>query len=203
MPRLSDVAMVKQGLSRSGRSAAARPGEWEVELISGNNIRGDRVVGPFEAIRIPLNDLTEKHLLRPYDVLVTGKSTSVKAACVPRSIGRAVANSTLLVVRPSDSDVGLFVWWYLTSAAGRTQLETRMVASATLSSLSPAALAGLEVPLPPRSRLRRLAELIEVSERAYGAAREAAELRRSAVRTLLIGVQTATSPVTEEPHASD
>ena len=202
MPRLSDVATVKQGLSRSGRSAAARPGDWEVELISGNNIREDRLVGPFEIIRIPLNELTEKHLLKAHDVLVTGKSTSAKVACVPRSIGRAVANSTLLVVRPSDRDVGLFVWWYLTSAEGRTQLEMRMVASATLSSLPPSALASLEVPLPPRSRLRRLAELIDVSERAYGAAREAAELRRIAVRTAL-SKQTGTSPVMEEPHAPD
>ncbi len=137
MRRLSDVTTVKQGLSRSGRSAAARPGDWEVELISGNNIQEDRLSDPFELILIPHTDLTEKHLLEPYDVLVTGKSTSAKAAYVPSSIGRAVANSTRLVVRPSDQDIGLFVWWYLTSSEGRAQVETRMVASATLSSLPP------------------------------------------------------------------
>src|SRR3990172_6468840 len=130
--RLSEVATVRQGLSRSGRSAGARPGEWEAELISGNNIREDRLAGPFELIRIPLNELTERHLLKPYDVLVTGKSTSAKAAYVPPSMGRVVANSTLLVVRPADKDTGLFVWWYLTSSEGRAQLETRMVASVTL-----------------------------------------------------------------------
>ena len=202
-PRLSDVATVRQGLSRSGRSAAARPGGWEVELISGSNIREDRLSSPFELIRIPHNDLTEKHLLEPYDILVTGKSTFAKAAYVPSSIGRAVANSTLLVVRPSDRDIGLFVWWYLTSSEGRAQLEARMVASATLSSLPPSALARLEIPLPSRSRLRRFAELIEASERAYGAAREAAELRRSAVRTALIDNLTTAPAVKEDSHAPD
>jgi hypothetical protein len=201
--RLSDVATVRQGLSRSGRSAAARAGDWQVELISGNNIREDRLSGPFELILIPRNDLTKKHLLDPYDVLVTGKSTSAKAAYVPPSVGPAVANSTLLVVRPLDRDVGLFVWWYLTSSEGRAQLETRMVASVTLSSLPPSALANLEVPLPSRSRLRKFAELIEASERAYGAAREAAELRRSAVRTALIGGLTAASAEKEGTHAPD
>src|SRR3990172_1222264 len=185
--RLSEVATVRQGLSRSGRSAGARPGEWEVELISGNNIREDRLAGPFELIRIPHNSLTERHLLEPYDVLVTGKSTSAKAAYVSPFIGSAVANSTLLVVRPSDKDIGLFVWWYLTSPEGRAQVEARMVASATLSSLPPSALPNLEVPLPNGSRLRKFAELIEASERAYSAAREAAELRRSAVRAAFIG----------------
>jgi len=203
MARLSDVATVRQGLSRSGRSAAARPGDWEVELISGNNIREDRLTGPFERIRIPLSPLTEKHLLEPYDVLVTGKSTSAKAAYVPPSIGSAVANSTLLVVRPLDRDTGLFLWWYLTSSEGRAQVETRMVASATLSSLPPSALASLEVPLPSRSRLRRFAELIEASERAYSAARESAELRRSAVRAALIGKLTTGATAREASYAPD
>ena len=201
--RLSEVATVRQGLSRSGRSAGARPGEWEVELISGNNIREDRLAGPFELIRIPLNELTERHLLKPYDVLVTGKSTSAKAAYVPPSMGRAVANSTLLVVRPADKDTGLFVWWYLTSSEGRAQLETRMVASVTLSSLPPSALASLEVPLPSQSRLRKFAELIEASERAYSAAREAAELRRSAVRAALIGKLTTAATAREDSYAPD
>ncbi|OFV83561.1 MAG: hypothetical protein A2W26_09180 [Acidobacteria bacterium RBG_16_64_8] len=201
--RLSDIATVRQGLSRSGRSAAARPGDWEVELISGNNIREDRLSGPFTPISIPLSDLTEKHLLEPYDVLVTGKSTSAKAAYVTPSIGRAVANSTLLVVRPSDKDIGLFVWWYLTSPEGRAQVEARMVASATLSSLPPSALANLEVPLPNGSRLRKFAELIEESERAYSAAREAAELRRSAVRAALIGKLMTAATAREASHAPD
>jgi len=201
--RLSEVATVRQGLSRSGRSAGARPGEWEVELISGNNIREDRLAGPFELIRIPLNELTERHLLKPYDVLVTGKSTSAKAAYVPPSMGRAVANSTLLVVRPADKDTGLFVWWYLTSSEGRAQLETRMVASVTLSSLPPSALASLEVPLPSQSRLRKFAELIEASERAYSAAREAAELRRSAVRAALIGKLMTAATAREASYAPD
>lgn len=201
--RLSDIAIVRLGLSRSGRSAAARPGDWEVHLISGNNIREDRLSGPFELIRIPHNSLTEKHLLEPYDVLVTGKSTSAKAAYVLPSIARAVANSTLLVIRPSDRDIGLFVWWYLTSSEGRAQLETRMVASATLSSLAPSALARLEIPLPSRSRLGEFAELIEASERAYRAAREAAELRRSAVRAALIRRLTTESAAREDSHARD
>ncbi len=174
-----------------------------MELISGNNIREDRLAGPFTPISIPLSDLTEKHLLRPYDVLVTGKSTSAKAAYVPASIGRAVANSTLLVVRPSDRDIGLFIWWYLTSPEGRAQVETRMVASATLSSLPPSALANLEIALPNGTRLRRFAELIDASERAYSAAREAAELRRGAVRAALIGRLTVASAEREATHAPD
>ena len=139
--KLSDISTVRQGLSRSGRSIGARRGEAQVRLVSGTNIQDGRVEeAGLETISIDLNGQTEKHLLRPYDVLVTGKSTVIKAAYVPPTIGRAVANSTLLVVRPDDADTGLYLWWFLTSREGRRIVESRLRASATLSSLLPSAI---------------------------------------------------------------
>ena len=184
---MGNIATIRQGLSRSGRSVGARRGDARVALISGNNIQDDRIAeNGVEQIRIALDDLTEKHLLLPYDVLVTGKSTSVKAAYVPPGAGRAIANSTLVVVRPDDADLGLYIWWFLTSRAGRRMVESRMVASASLSSLSPMALAEMGVPLPPAGKLRQFAALIEASERAYWCAREAADIRRFSVRDDLV-----------------
>lgn len=183
---LSEIADVRTGPSRSGRSAAGRPGDLAVALISGSDIEHDRLSCPLPRVLIPRNELTAKHLLSPYDVVVTGKSTSVKAAYVPPELGPAIANSTLVVVHPHDPDLGVFLWWFLTSPQGRRELESRMMGSATIASLPPAAVAGVEVPVPEGRRLHQITEMIEASERAYWAAREAAEQRRTALRAALV-----------------
>jgi hypothetical protein len=185
--RIGDIATVRQGLSRSGRSVGARQGDAKVRLVSGTNIQDDQIIeGGLEAILIHESEFTAKHLLRPYDVVVTGKSTAVKAAYVPPSVVGAIANSTLIVVSPHDADMGLYLWWYLTSREGRRMVESRMVAGITLSSLLPSALADIEVPLPAPAQLRLLGQLIEAAEQAYRTAIEAARIRRSAVRDYLM-----------------
>lgn len=183
---LGEVADVRTGPSRSGRSAAGKPGDLTVALISGSDIEDDRLSCPLPAVSIPKNELTEKHLLSAYDVVVTGKSTSVKAAYLPPELGPAIANSTLVVVHPHDPDLGVFLWWFLTSPQGRRELESRMMGSATIASLPPAAVSRVEVPVPDRGHLRQLTEMIEASERAYWAARDAAEQRRTALRAALV-----------------
>lgn len=183
---LGEIAHVRTGPSRSGRSAAGRPGDLAVALISGTDIGDDRLSCPLPFVSIPRNELTERHLLTAYDVVVTGKSTSVKAAYVPPDLGPAIANSTLVVVRPHDPDLGVFLWWFLTSPQGRLELESRMIGSATIASLPPAAVARMEVPVPNAGRLRQFTELIEASERAYWSARQAADQRRTALRAALV-----------------
>ena len=156
-------------------------------LVSGNNIQDDQIdEAGLETILIQDGELTAKHLLRAYDVVVTGKSTAVKAAYVSPTIGGAVANSTLIVVSPHDADMGLYLWWFLTSREGRRMVESRMVAGITLSSLLPSALADIEVPIPAAAQLRLLAQLIEASEQAYRAATDAARIRRNTVRDFLM-----------------
>ncbi len=183
---LGEIADVRTGPSRSGRSAAGRPGDRLVALISGGDIGDDRLSCPLPRVSIPQNEMTEKHLLRAYDVIVTGKSTSVKAAYIPPELGPAIANSTLVVVHPHDADLGIYLWWFLTSPQGRRDLESRMLGSATIASLPPSAVSRLQVPVPDRRRLRQLTEMIEASERAYWSAREAADQRRTAVRAALV-----------------
>lgn len=183
---LSQIASVSQGLVTSGQGAGARAGDWVVQEVSLRNIDADRIdAASLSPLALAFNRRTEKHLLRPYDVLVTARSTIVKSALVPPSLTRAVANSTLAVVRPREPEFGAFLWWFFTSRHGRAQLEGRMVGS-TVMLLRAGALEEIEVPLPERRDLHRLADLIDVSERAYVAAMRAAELRHQTIRDHII-----------------
>jgi restriction endonuclease S subunit len=159
-----------------------------VRAVGVGDIRDDRLApGQVGTIKIEQNAKTEKHLLQPEDVLVTARSTVVKAALVPPALSpRAVADATLLVVRPLAPGLGPYLWWFLTSASGREQVRARMLGSTTLLFLSATSLADVEVPLPPSGRLYLLGDLIHASERAYDAAVEAARLRRETFRDAII-----------------
>jgi len=184
---LGQLATINQGLNTSGRGAGARPGDWQVRVASVGNIRDDRLaLDDLEVLAIDQNARTEKHLLRPDDVLITARSTVVKVALVPPAATRTVADATLLVVRAHDPGVGPYLWWFLASAFGRRQVEARMSGSTTLLSLSAGALGEVVIPLPRPRELTLIADLAEVSERAYAAATEAARLRRTLFRDAII-----------------
>lgn len=183
---LLQLASVSQGLVTSGHGAGARAGDWAVQEVSLGSIEADRIeLDSLDTIRIELNPRTERHLLRPYDVLVTARSTRVKAALVPPSLSRAVANSTLAVVRPRDPEMGAYLWWFFTSRYGRAQLQGRMVGS-TVMLLRANALLDVDVPIPSPRRLRLIADLVEASERAYDAALRAATIRHETIRDYII-----------------
>jgi hypothetical protein len=181
--RVGEVARVSPGLVTSGRGAGAKAGSWRISVVSGANIQDDSLdLESAEMILVEQNASTEKHILQPHDVVVTARSTVVKAALVPASVSRTVANANLLVVRPNVPEAGLYLWWFFTSAYGRQLLESSMVPGATLMSLPASTLLDLEVPWPADAELFRLADLIEVSEQAYTAAREATAIRRNVIR---------------------
>lgn len=187
---LYELASVTQGLSASGPGAGSRAGDWTVRVVDSADIQDDRLsLEDLRAIAIQQNVKTEKHLLRPYDVLVTARSTTIKAALVPPSITRTVAGATLLVVRPFEPELGIghYLWYFMTSAQGRAQVAARLTAGATIASLSARSLEQVLAPIPDASHLHRLARLIEESERAYVAALEAAQQRRSVIRDHIIG----------------
>jgi hypothetical protein len=185
--RLGAIATVSQGMSRSGRGAGARPGGWRVRAVSSGDIQGERLLlDRAEPIAIEQNDRTLKHLLRPADLVVAARSTGFKAALVPASVERTVADASLNVVRAEDPSLTSYLWWYLTYPPLRAKMQALMVGG-TVQSLPAHALADFELPLPAPRDLDRIADLVEVAERAYAAGIEAAELRRSIARDAAIG----------------
>ena len=187
---IADIADVYQGLARAGRGAGARRGEWMLRIVESSDLRDDgwldldglREVGVVQGAR------TERHLLRPFDVLVTARSGSVQVALVPPGVSRTVAGITLLVVRVNEPESGMghWLWYYLSSAHGRGQLAKRMTVTASLKSLSARSLGEIEVPVPTARELDAVARLVEASESAYTEAVEAARLRREALRDAVI-----------------
>ena len=120
--------------------------------------------------------------------LITARTGSVQLALVPPEVSRTVAGVTLLVVRPREPESGMghYLWYFLTSAYGRSQLVKRLTVNRTITTLSASAVAEVEVPVPSPRQLDRVVRLVEASEEAYASAVEAAVVRRETVRDSVI-----------------
>ena len=191
MYRIDGIANVTQGLSTLGRGAGARPGDVTLQLVESGDL-GDNcwvTLDELREIEVANYSRIERHLLRPYDVLVTARAGYVQAALVPPGVSRTVASVTLLVVRPREpgSGMGAYLWYFLTSTWGQAQLKRRLTVSSSLTSLSATNLGDVELPIPAQRDLDRIATLVEASEEAYEWAVEAARLRRNAIRDSMIG----------------
>lgn len=187
---LADFANIFQGLARAGRGAGARGGSWMLRVVESSDLTdngwlrldGLQEIGVVQSVR------TERHLLKPYDVLVTARSRTVHVALMPPNVSKTVAGITLLVVRPKDtaSGMGHWLWYYLTSSHGQSQLAKLMNVTATITSLSARNLGEIQIPVPSDRELNTIAQLVEASEASYKATVEAARIRRDTLRDSLI-----------------
>ena len=167
-----------------------RRGDWLLRVVESGDIREDgwlnlRALREIELVPSPR---TERHLLRPFDVLITARTGSVQLALVPPQVSRTVAGVTLLVVRAREpeSGIGHYLWYFLTSVYGRSQLVKRLTVNATITTLSASALAEVEVPPQSPRQLDLVVRLVEESEAAYASAVQAAKLRRETIRDSVI-----------------
>ncbi len=189
MKSIKHFAHVSQGLVISGRGAGAQRGDWVLHMVESSDVRdGWLGLANLRKISIAQNARTERHLLRPYDVLVTARAWVGQAALVPPNVSRTVAGVTLLVVRPKHPEwgVGHFLWYFLTSTVGRAELAKRITTSATINSLSAKNLGEVNVPIPSERDLERIVQLVNTSEAAYTSAIKAAHLRRETFRDAFV-----------------
>ena len=191
MAMLYEFAYVYQGLSTSGRGAGARRGDWRLRVVESGDVHEDGWLdlNGLREIRVVRSVSTERHLLRPYDVLVKARAGTIQIVLVPPGVSRTVAGVTLMVVRPlkPESGMGHYLWYYLASTHGRRQMERRLTVSSTVRALSARNLAEITVPGPPSSReLELIADIVETSEEAYMATVQAARLRREELRDSII-----------------
>ena len=187
---MNEIAYVFQGLARSGRGAGIRHGEWAVRLVESGDIQDDGWLNIRNLREIDLvrSRRTERHLLRPFDILITARAGSVQLALAPPQVSQTVAGVTLLVVRAKEPESGMghYLWYFLTSSFGRSQLVKRLTVNATITSLSASAVGEVDVPMPSPREFDQVVRLVEASEEAYASAVQAARLRRETIRDSVI-----------------
>ena len=187
--KLGALADIRQGMAMASRGAGSWAGDWELHVVDSADIAADRVsLEGLRAVEVRQSRRNIKHLLEPYDILVTARAQAVKVALVPPGAFRTVAAVTLLVVRTPDPGSGLahFLWYYLSSGRGRAAIASRLTAT-SLPTLSAKALGEVPVPLRASGELWRMPDLVHAAEWSRETALEAVHLRHDVLRDAIIG----------------
>lgn len=120
----------------------------------------------------------ERCRLRPRDVLVTGRGATVHAAVVPPEYAGVIAGPNLFVVRPrSEIDPELLAAFLRHPAVGDTLLRER--GSSATRGFTSAQLQQLRLRVPPVEQQADLVHLMQVADRQYALACQAAVARRA------------------------
>ena len=187
---IEDTADVFQGLSTQGRGAGARPGDWRLDMVELTDFRDSCWLNfdNLRNVRVNQGWRTERHLLRPFDVLVAARNNP-RAILVPRGISKTVASITILIIRPhnAESGMGHFLWYFLSSTSGKTQMNQRLTNNPIQPLLTAANLKKIQIPIPSTQELNNIVRLVEVSDEAYLTSVEAAQIRRRTLRDTIIG----------------
>lgn len=184
--RLADIAEVFTGLGVSREDTLEREGR-KLPMIGVRDIVDD-AVAPMEKLDTVGFERPEKasaYLVRPGDILVTGRGTALKFGMVGPETEGAVASANIIVIRAQPTIEPAALYAILSSEAYRPKIELLRRGSTTLLSLSAKDLAKLEVQLPPLEEQRRIAALLIEARDAYRAAIDAAEIRRNLARQLI------------------
>ena len=192
MRTIGELASVRQGMAMARRTSAPRTGCRSLSMVESADIVDDHLhLDGVRAIEVRHDARAESHLLHPFDILVTARSSAVKAALVPPGVSRTVASITLLVVRTPDPGGGLahFLWYHLCSTHGRAELAARLTMT-SLPTLSAKALREVPVIEPQPGELRRLAEFIDAAEASRAAALEAVHVRHDVLRDAIVSAFT-------------
>ena len=185
---LRRLAEIRQGMALASRNARTRSGDWSLHVVDSADIADDRVtLEDLRTVEVREGVTSRKHLLEPYDILVTARSQVVKVALVQPNVFRTVAAVTLLVVRTPDPGSGLahFLWYYLSSGRGRAEIASRLTAT-SVPTLSARSLGEVPVPMPSSAELRRIPDLVFLAELSREDALEAVRVRHDVLRDAII-----------------
>ncbi len=130
--------------------------------------------------------LTEKHLLRPGDVLFAAKGTKNFAAVYESQNPAAVASTTFFVIRLLDQTIlPAYLAWVLNNPVSQKILKGSAIGSAMVS-ISKTVLEELEITVPSIQQQLRILEIARLSKKENSLMLRLAELRQQYTQQQLI-----------------
>ncbi|HEU4883422.1 MAG TPA: hypothetical protein VFT45_14270 [Longimicrobium sp.] len=134
----------------------------------------------------PLTDAERNRaVLQPGFVLLSARGAALRMALVGPEHDGALANHTVLIIRPFGEVGGAALYATLRLPGMVHQLEQMARESTATRAWRPVDVERLRVPVPPGPVQQMVEQLIRAEERHLAAARRALDLRREAVWTAL------------------
>lgn len=129
---------------------------------------------------------TEKHLLRPGDVLFAAKGSKNFAAVYESQNLAAVASTTFFVIRLfNPALMPAYLAWVLNSPISQKFLKGNAIGSSMVS-ISKAVLEELEITVPSIQQQQIILEIARLGKKEHSLLLQLAELRQQSIRQQII-----------------
>ncbi len=132
---------------------------------------------------------TEKHLLRPGDVLFAAKGTKNFASWYENKNQAAVASTSFFVIRLqenfSDKILPEFLVWFLNNPTSQKYLKGRAIGTSIVS-ISKSVLEELEVPIPDLQTQKTILKIIHLRNSEKKIKLQIETLREKQIQQLII-----------------
>lgn len=184
---LGDLAHVFVGAHRFGRSLILPEGtvldrqargltDHEFLLIGASAIENDRLnLSMTEEVTVANPIQFKRYLIKPRDVLLPCRSTSIRSCVVPDGIEGYGIESTVIAIRPHEDLDPFFLAAYLRHKKGREVILRSAPSGGAQMNITVKSIQSLEVPLAPAEVHGHLSELIQAAIEQRQTAIEAAD----------------------------
>lgn len=156
LKRLGDVAEIMTGMTGFDGN-----GSYQYKVVQPNNFGDDGVMDGVELQRRN-DELSEKQLLMPGDILVKRLNPSFVHVVTNESSGM-VASQNLLVVRPGEAISPFYLGFLLEQKEILGQIEHVTGSAAAIKAISVKKLAGTSIPVVPIAEQHGIGELWKLS----------------------------------------
>ncbi len=156
---LHHIASIQTGLF-------AKPGkEGEVVYLQSKHFDEDGRLLVTLHPDLPVGDISEKHILRPGDVLFAAKGTKNFAAVYESHNPPAVASTSFFVIRLRDKTIlPAYLAWYLNSNKAQQELKAQAIGTG-IPSISKQVLEMLELNVPTLEKQEAVLKISTLFER--------------------------------------
>ena len=160
--QLGDIAEFIVGVPTKPSGFNGPPNVVTVRSLTGHDINPDEL----DAIEFKGRDVA-RFQIEPGDVLLSSRSTSVKAGIVRPELAGKIINSTVNAIRLKlELHPRLLVAW-IYSDEGREALESSAQSGTAIKSVTAGALKKLSVPVIPLAEQHTLVALLEAADEVY------------------------------------
>ena len=181
---LADIAEVRMGYPFRGRIEPDPSGN--VTVIQMKDIDESNLLHPEGLVRIRMDDMKDRHLVREGDLLFRSRGISNSAALVAADLGRAVLAAPMMLIRPHPGVVhSAYLQWFINHSTTQSLLTGQSVGTA-VKMISKAALDGLVVELPALEEQHRIVEIARLGACEAKLLEELKERRKALLEGILM-----------------
>ena len=183
---IKEIASVQMGYSF--RSPLGPSQESGIAVIQMRDLKDDNTVNCHNLVKINMEDVNERHLVRRGDLIFRSRGQLTTAAVLLDDPGIAIVAAPLLRIRVNNSDTVLpeYLNWYINQRDAQIFLTSRM----TLKMISKEAIEDMEVAIPSLEKQKNLVEMTLLSSRERSLLQQLAEKRERYTAAILMRIAT-------------